>query len=153
MAFPGMRLFRAPTLCPSGGWRHARGREHCRGEPGSLYRVGTFDEGGGQLDRRRAKGGLNPYARESKAWTGRFLREKLMSDHRHISSYEGHKERRTGKICVFFSRMHRALDGWMLARSPTSPAQGFRHPGPRYFNFPYFCTMCGLEKPGLLVDQ
>ena len=26
-----------------------------------------FDEGGGQLDRRRAKGGLNPCARESKA--------------------------------------------------------------------------------------
>ena len=27
---------RAPIWCPSGGWRHARGREHCcRGEPGS----------------------------------------------------------------------------------------------------------------------
>ena len=34
MVFPGARLFRAPTWCPSGGWRHARGREHCRGEPG-----------------------------------------------------------------------------------------------------------------------
>ena len=30
-----MRLFRAPIRWPSGGWRHARGREHCRGEPGS----------------------------------------------------------------------------------------------------------------------
>ena len=33
-------------------------------------------------------------------------------------------ERRTGKIHGAFSRMHRALDGWMLARAPASPAQG-----------------------------
>ena len=68
-----------------------------------------------------------------------------MSDHGHFSSYEGHKERRTGKI-------RGALDGWMLARAPASPAQGFHHHGPRYFKFSYFCTMCGLEKLGL-VDQ
>ena len=49
--------------------------------------------------------------------------------------------------------MHRALDGWMLARAPASPAQGLHHHhGPRYFNFPDFCTMCGLEELGL-VDQ
>ena len=36
MVIPGAHLFRAPIWCPSGGWRHARGREHCRrGEPGS----------------------------------------------------------------------------------------------------------------------
>ena len=35
MVFPGARLFRAPIRCPSGGWWHARAREHCRGEPGS----------------------------------------------------------------------------------------------------------------------
>ena len=35
MVFPGARLFRVPIWCPSRGWRHARGREHCRGEPGS----------------------------------------------------------------------------------------------------------------------
>ena len=75
-----------------------------------------------------------------------------MSDHGHFSFYEGHKERRTSKIRGAFSRMHRALDGWMLARAPASPAQGLDHHGPRYFNFPYFCTMCGLEKFGL-VDQ
>ena len=34
MVFPGVRLFRAPIWWPSVGWRHARGREHCRGEPG-----------------------------------------------------------------------------------------------------------------------
>ena len=52
---------------------------------------------------------LNPCARESKARTGRFLREKLISDHGHFSSYEGHMEWRTGKIRGAFSRMHRAL--------------------------------------------
>ena len=75
-----------------------------------------------------------------------------MSDHGNFTSYEGHKERRTGKIRGDFSRMHRALDGWMLACVPASPAQGLHHRRPRYFNFAYFCTMCGLEKLGL-VDQ
>ena len=37
-------------------------------------------------------------------------------------------ERRTGKIRGAFSRMHRALDGWMLARAPASPAQGLPPP-------------------------
>ena len=64
-----------------------------------------------------------------------------MSDHGHFSPYEGHKERRTGKIHGAFSRMHRALDGWTLACAPASPAQGLHHH-----------TMCGLEKLGL-VDQ
>ena len=73
-----------------------------------------------------------------------------MSDHSNFSSCEGHKERRTGKIRGAFSRMHRTLDGWMLARAPDSPAQGlFHHHGPRYFNFSSFCTMCGLEKLNL----
>ena len=40
----------------------------------------------------------------------------------------------------------------MLARPPASPAQGLQHHRPRYFNFPHFCTMCGLEKLEL-VDQ
>ena len=43
-----------------------------------------------------------------------------MSDHGHFSSYEDHKERRTGKIRGAFSRMHRALDGWMLVRAQAS---------------------------------
>ena len=86
---------------------------------------------------------LNPCARESKARTGRFLREKLIADHGLFSSYEGNKERRTGKIRGASSEMHRALDDWMLARAPASPAQGLHHHGP---------TMCGLEKLRL-VDQ
>ena len=94
-------------------------------------------EEGGQLDRRRAREVLNPCARESKARTGRFLREKkLVSDHCLFSSYEGRKERRTGKILGAFSRVHRALDDWVLARAPASPAQDLHHHhGHRYFIF------------------
>ena len=40
MVFSGARLFRAPIGCPSGGWRHARGREHGRREPGSALSGG-----------------------------------------------------------------------------------------------------------------
>ena len=72
-----------------------------------------------------------------------------MSDHGLFSSYESHKERRTGKIRGAFSRMHRALDDWILARAPASPAQGLHHHGPRYFNFVHLCTMCG--NLGLLI--
>ena len=67
-------------------------------------------------------------------------------------STKGHKERRTGKIHGAFSRMDRALNGWMLARAPASPAQGLHHHEPRYFIFSCFCTVCGLEKLRL-VDQ
>ena len=60
----------------------------------------------------------------------------MMSDHGHFPSYEGHKERRTGKIRGAFSSMHTALDGWMLARAPVSLAQGLHRHGARYFNLP-----------------
>ena len=40
----------------------------------------------------------------------------------------------------------------MLARAPASPVQGLHHHRPRYFIFSSFCTLCGLEKLGL-VDQ
>ena len=40
----------------------------------------------------------------------------------------------------------------MLARAPAPPAQGLHHHGPPYFNFPSFCSTCGLEKLGF-VDQ
>ena len=38
--FVCVRPFRAPIWCPSGGWRHARSTEHCRGEPGSALSGG-----------------------------------------------------------------------------------------------------------------
>ena len=74
-----------------------------------------------------------------------------MSDHDHLSSYEGHKERRTGKIRGVSPRIHRVLDAWMLARAQASPTQDLHRRGPRYFNFSYFCMMCNLEKLGLVL--
>ena len=74
-----------------------------------------------------------------------------MSDHSLISSYEGHKERRTGKIRGAFSGTHRALDGWMLARALTPPPQGLHHlHGPRYFNFLIFRQCVALRNLDLL---
>ena len=107
-----------------------------------------FGKGGGQLDRRRPRIMLNPCARESKARTGRFLREKLISDHGLFYFYDVRQGAANGQGLWSFSGMHRALDGWMLARAPGSPAQGLHHHGHRYFSFPLFCMICGLEKLG-----
>ena len=79
--------------------------------------------------------------------------EKLISDHGLFfflrgPTISGERARFVGR----FSGTHRALDGWMLARAPASPAQGLHYHGPRYFIFSYFCMTCGLEKLGL-VDQ
>ena len=74
-----------------------------------------------------------------------------MSDHGLISFYEGHMKRRTGNIRRAFSRTHRALDGWMLARAPASPAQGLHHHGPRYFNFLIFVQCVVLRNFNLLI--
>ena len=74
-----------------------------------------------------------------------------MSDHGLISSYEGHKKRQTGKIRGAFSRMHRTLGGWMLARAPAPPAQGLHHHGPRYFNFLIFVQCVALRNLDLLI--
>ena len=73
-----------------------------------------------------------------------------MSDHGLISSYEGHKEQRTGKIRAPFSGMHRALDGWMLARAPAPPAQGLHHHGPLYFIFLILLLCVALRNLDLL---
>ena len=74
-----------------------------------------------------------------------------MSDHGLTSCYGGHKERRTGRIRGVFSRMHRALGGWMLARAPASPAQGPYHHRPRYFNFIIFVQCVALINLDLLI--
>ena len=63
-----------------------------------------FYEGGGQLDRRRARRVLNHCARESKARTGRFLREKLIPDYGLFSSYEGRQGAANGQDSGGFFR-------------------------------------------------
>ena len=41
MVFPGARApLPSPNLVPFGRWRHTRGRDHCRGEPGSALSGG-----------------------------------------------------------------------------------------------------------------
>ena len=60
-------------------------------------------------------------------------------------------ERRTGKIRRTFSRMHRALDGWMLAiarRLHQLKASTTTDLGISIF---HFCTMCGLRNSELLI--
>ena len=78
----------------------------------------------------------------------------MMSDHGRFSSYEGQQGAASGQDSLgVFQEMHRVLDGWILARTPASPAQGLHHHGPQYFNFRYFCMMTrGLGKLGV-VDQ
>ena len=106
----------------------------------ALYRVGRtrFGEGVGQLDRRRVRGVLNPCARDSKARTGRFLREKLISDHSLVSSYEGQQGVANGQDSWGFSGMHRSLDDWMLACAPALPAQMPPPPWTPVFQFSLF---------------
>ena len=88
---------------------------------------------------------LNPCTREPKARTGRFLREKLISDHGLFSSYEDRQGARTGKVRGALGGMHMALDDGMLVRTPASPDQGLHYDGPRYFIFSR-----GLVKLGLV---
>ena len=94
---------------------------------------------------------LNLCARESKARTGRFRREKLINDHDRFLPTRADKERRTGKIRKEFSVMHRALDGcWLVRRLHQLKASTTMDLGISIFLF--FCMMCGLEKFGC-VDQ
>ena len=53
MAFPRCAPFPSSNLVPFGRWWHARGRWHCRGEPGSTLSIGHVPDsakGGGKLD-------------------------------------------------------------------------------------------------------
>ena len=117
-----------------------------------LYRVGTH-----QIRRRRraarsstSQGRAEPLcARESKALTGRFLREKLMSDHGRFLPTRATRSGERGMIRGGFSRMHRALDagsraGFTGSRPPPSWTS--------VFQFPYFCTICvALRNLDLLI--
>ena len=156
MVKDGAPRVRASFELQFGALREVVARErpgHCRGEPGSALSgecapdsaraegSSIVDQGSTEPLCARIKG-ANREVSEGKAdlWPGSvFLPTRA------------NKERGTGKIHEAFSGMQRALDGWMLTRAPASPAQGLHH-GPWFFNFPYFCIMCGIEKLGL-VDQ
>ena len=110
-----------------------------------------FGEGGGHLDRRQAGGVLNPGARESKAQTRRFLREKLMSDHGNFSSYYGRQGEANGQDSWGFFG-----DAQGFGRLDAGSRAGFtssRPPSPCTSVFQFSLSMmCGLEKYGA-VDQ
>ena len=95
---------------------------------------------------------LNPCARESKVPTGRFLRQKLISDYGLFFSYEGRQGAANGQDSWGVFRDARGFGRLDAGSCAGLPDQGLHHHRPQYFDFPYFCTMCGLEEPGL-VDQ
>ena len=92
---------------------------------------------------------LNPCARESKARTGRFLREKLISDHGLFSSYEDQQGSANGS-CGFsrYAQGFRRLD--------TGSRAGFtslRPPPPVFQFFLFMYNVChtyskGMDQPG-----
>ena len=149
---PVARLFRAPIWCPSGGGgTREAGSTIIAKSLVALYREGTHQIRRGRRAARSptSQGSAEPLRVRAKGAKRRFLGGKLNSD----LSARVDTARRTGKIRGDFSGMHRALDGWILARAPASPARGLHHyHGPRYVKFPYSCMMCGLGKLGP-VDQ
>ena len=120
-------------------WRHARGREHCYGKPGSALSGGYAPDSGkagGKLDRRRVRGVLNLCARESNARTGRFLREKLITGHGLFSSYEDRQGTANGQDSWGFFRDAQGfgrLDAGSRADFTSSS-----HPPPWTSVFPFF---------------
>ena len=104
-----VHLFQAPIWCPSGGGSTRKaggivaeslvGRRTTQALRGTLYRVSKHQVwwGGGQIDRRRARGVLNPCAPESKAQRGEFLRDKLISNRGLFSFYESQQGAANGR--------------------------------------------------------
>jgi hypothetical protein len=109
-----------------------------------LYRVGTH-----QIRRRRraarsltSQGRAEPLCARITGVNREVSEEKLTSDHGHFSSYEGHKERRTGKIRGTFFR-----DAQGFGRLDTGSRAGFtssRPPPPwtSVFQFSLFLYDC-----------
>ena len=98
--FLQVRPFRAPIWGHSGGGDTQVGCSSTRKRTvvRSIRWVSTrFGEGGGQLDRRRARGVLSPCVREAKVRTERFLRGKLILEHDLFFSCEGHEAAATGQ--------------------------------------------------------
>ena len=91
------------------GW-HARGKWHCREKPcrapqhaqvyrGTLYRASKNQIRRGRKVARSAtsQGSVEPCAPESKARTGGFLRENMISDHGLFSFYESQQGAANGQ--------------------------------------------------------
>ena len=99
MVFPGARLFRAPIWRPSEVWRHARGREHCRGEPGSTL-SGEYAPDSAKAEGSPIVDEPGEYwtpVRENQGANWEVSEEKRMSDHGLFSSYEGEQGAANGQ--------------------------------------------------------
>ena len=150
MVFPGARLFRAPIWCPSrGGGTREAGSTVVE----SLVALSSLGTPQNRLSRKAARsstsqGSAGSLCARITSANREVYREKLISEHGLLCSYESQQGAANRQDSWGFSEMHRASDGWMLARAPAPPAQGLHHHGLRYFNFPYICIMCGLEKLG-----
>ena len=126
------------NLVPFGRWRHARGREHCRGELVSARSVGTLQI---RRERRAVRSSTSQGSAEP-------LCARIKGANREVS--EGKADLRPWY--VFFLRRPARSGERVNLVAPALPAQGLHHHGPRYFNFPYLCMMYGLKKLGL-IDQ
>ena len=119
-----------------------------------LYRVGTH-----QIQRRRraarsstSQGRAEPICARIKGVNREVSEGNADAWPRPFFFLRGPQGAANGQDSWGFSRMHRALHGWMLARVPASLAQALHLHGARYLIFPYFCTMWVLEKLGP-IDQ
>ena len=151
-----VRLCRAPIWVSSGGVNRGKpGMEqhHAQAYRGTIYRASKHQirRGRREAPSSTSQGSAEPLCARIKGANREvpFLREKLISDHGRLSSYEGQQGAANGQDSRgIFSGMQRALDGWMLlARAPASPVQGLHRHGPQYFNF-----LGGLRNLGLF-DQ
>ena len=75
-----------------------------------------------------------------------------MSDHGLFSSYDGQQRAANGQDSWGVIQGYARGFGRLDAGSRAAFSSGLDHHGSRYFNFPYFCMTCCLEKLGL-VDQ
>ena len=118
-----MRLLRAPILCPSGGGfnREAGGTlveslvggssTRKRTVARSIGRVSNrFGEGGGRLDRRRARGVLNLVRRNQGREPGGFRGKSLSLTTVCFLLTKANKERRTCKVIGAFFRDARGFE-------------------------------------------
>ena len=111
-----------------------RGKTKRGEEPVSKHQIRSEN---GRWMERHGVGRLNP-RRETKI---QGANRDVFEGKTNKLIYAANKDQRTGKIRGAFSEMHKALDGWMLARALAAPVQSLH-----YHESRYLCMMCGLEK-------
>ena len=98
---------------------------------------------------RRYAGGLGPSRVRTRTPTTRRLGQWVSL--RKILRFRVRLQLSQSRCLSLLLAMYRALDGWMLARAPASPAQGLHHHGPRYFNFLISVQCVALRSLDLLI--